>query len=407
MALDLDYWTADIVSRQLGGRPDLGNVTLREAIDIYTEEKLRENFEYAKANSRFYGKKLAGIDVTGGASGGNGGASGSLGGASCGEVPAGWEDVPFTTVDELCENGMDFLCVSPADISRIVTMQTSGTTGDPKRIYFTKEDQELTVDFFDHGMRLICDETDTVLILMPAASEGSIGKLLGEGLRRFGARTIEYGVPFMETQTATLDGGDAGTSDGATSPAEGATWKQSSRAEEADKILQLIRDEGVTSVVATPTHMVALARAMERQAAAGEEEIYLRSILLSAEFVPNKTVMMLEEVFQAMVFEHYGMTEMGLGCAVSCGYGKGYHIRETDIFIELINPITGEVVRGESPKTPGYSNFGEIVFTTLTRKGMPFIRYRTGDFSRWILDPCPCGSQMKRLDKVYPGEGRE
>ncbi|MCF0144612.1 MAG: phenylacetate--CoA ligase family protein [Firmicutes bacterium] len=353
MALDLDYRTAEIVSEHLGGRPNLGNITLRQAIGIYTAEKIAETVNYAKANSKFYAEKLADYE-------GNG--------------VEGWTDIPFTTMDELRERGMDFLCVRPSEISRIVTMDTSGTTGNPKRIYFTEEDQELTRDFFHHGMKLIVDETDVVLILMPSESDGSIGKLLAEGLARSGVRAIGYGIPGKK---------------------------------ESEKILQLIRDEGVTSIVAAPTHMVALAREAQKQAERGAEEIYLRSVLLSAEFVPNKTVMMLEEVFQCMVFEHYGMTEMGLGCAVSCGYGKGYHIREADIFIELINPITGEVVKGESPKTPGYSNFGEIVFTTLTRKGMPFIRYRTGDFSRWILDECPCGSQLKRLDKVYPADDRE
>ena len=61
MALDLDIWTADIVSHTLGGRPDLGFVTLREAVDIYTREKLIETFEYAKANSRFYGEQFKDI----------------------------------------------------------------------------------------------------------------------------------------------------------------------------------------------------------------------------------------------------------------------------------------------------------------------------------------------------------
>ncbi|MDO4518156.1 MAG: hypothetical protein Q4B78_03000, partial [Bacillota bacterium] len=119
------------------------------------------------------------------------------------------------------------------------------------------------------------------------------------------------------------------------------------------------------------------------------------------------TAIMVEEVFQCTVFEHYGMTEMGLGCAVSCGYSRGYHIRELDLFIELINPRTGAVVEEVSNRnTPGFSNYGEIVFTTLTRKGMPFLRYRTGDFSRWILGDCPCGSSLKRLDKVIPGDDR-
>ncbi len=347
MALDLDIWTVEKLSDYFGGRPDVAGISLREAIDKYTAEKLSETVDYAKANSPFYSEKI-----------GNG----------------AFTDIPFTTEEDLREKEKEFLCVSPSKISRIVTLQTSGTTGKPKRIYFTEEDQELTVDYFNHGMRLIVDETDTVLILMQASSEGSIALLLGKALRDIGVKTIEYGMPDKN---------------------------------DTEKILEIIRKEKVTSIVALPTHMIALARQAEKEIASGAEGIYLRSVLLSGEFVPGNTAMMMEDVFQCMVFEHYGMTEMGLGCAVSCGYSRGYHIRENDLYIELINPITGEVVpEAEGKNTPGFSNYGEIVFTTLTRKGMPFIRYRTGDFSRWILGDCPCGSSLKRLDKVVPGEGR-
>ena len=377
MALDLDIWTAEIISRELGGRPDLAFASLREAIDKYTEEKRRESFEYAKANSDFYAVRFEGIDC---------------------EV---WEEIPFTTPEQLREEGAAFLCADASEEGGIITMQTSGATGEPKKIRFTEGDQKRMADYYDHSLQLIIDETDTVLILLPAEQEGSIGKVIGESVERIGAKAIVYGVPFVTDAAAAEQ--EAASSEEEDSGA----WKQSRKTEEAEKLLQLIRDERVTCVAATPTHMVALARAMERQVAAGAEEIYLRSILLGGEFVPDKTVMMLEEAFQAMIFEHYGMTEMGLGGAVSCGYGKGSHIREADLYIELINPITGEVVQGESPKTPGYSPYGEIVITTLTRKGMPLIRYRTGDYSRWILGQCPCGSQLKRLDKIYPGEERK
>lgn len=86
------------------------------------------------------------------------------------------------------------------------------------------------------------------------------------------------------------------------------------------------------------------------------------------------------------------MTEMGLGGAVSCQNLIGYHFRENDLFIEIVSPETG------MPISEG--QYGEIVFTTLTRKGMPLIRYRTGDISRWLPGVCPCGSVLKRMDKV-------
>ncbi|MBE6045349.1 MAG: phenylacetate--CoA ligase [Clostridiales bacterium] len=320
MALDLDIWTAEFLSEELGGRPDLAVATLRQAIDIYTREKLQK----------------------------------ILDGTGCDR----WANVPFTTKEQLRANGQL-------------------GNGDNSALQLSEADLQHELDFYTGGLKLVVDETDNVLILLPS-EDGRAGTFFADAATRIGAKTIAYGEAFTQTQS----GGR----------------------EEAEQILQLIRDEGVTCVIASPTHMVALARAAARQAEAGADEIYLRSVLLSGGLAPNKTVMMLEETFQAMIFEFSDVADVGLGFAVSCGYGKGSHIRETDIFIELINPVTGEVVRTESPKTPGFSNYGEIVFTTLNRDSAPLVRYRTGYYSRWIFGECPCGSWLKRLDKIYPPE---
>ncbi|MCQ2545122.1 MAG: AMP-binding protein [Clostridia bacterium] len=341
MALELDIWTVEKLSDYFGGRPDLAGISLREAIDKYTAEKLAEVLEYAKANSSFYKEKIGDLEFT---------------------------DIPFTTADELRDREKEFLCVEPGEAGLV--LQTGGTTGKPKSIYFTEEDYRLDEEYFAQALRLVADETEKVLVLV----SGSMGKNLAEALKKIGAQVIEYGQPGKK---------------------------------ESEKILKLIRAEGVTTIVASATHMIALARQTEKEMEAGMEDVYLRSVLLVGEFVPENTVLMLEDVFQCMVFEHYGMVEMGQSCGIACGYSRGYHIREADLYIELINPLTGEVVPEESGKnTPGFSNYGEIVVTTLNRRGMPLIRYRTGDFSRWILTDCPCGSSLKMLDKVVPGDGR-
>ena len=303
MALELDNWTAEYLSEELADRDDLGMMTLRQAIDLYTREKLTAILE--KTN--------------------------------CGR----WGEVPFTA---------------------------EGKPG---------ADTQREQDFCTGSMQMVIDGSDTVLLLMPL-EEGTTGRLFTRAAEKIGAKVIPYGEAFVQKET----GGR----------------------EEADMILQRIREEGVTCVIANPTHMVALARAAARQAEAGADEIYLRSILLTGGFAPDKTVMLLEEVFQAMVFELSAIPEVGLGISVSCGYGKGSHIREADLFIELINTVTEEPIRFESPKTPGFSNYGEIVLTTLNREDAPLIRYRTGYYSRWIFGACPCGSQLKRLDKIIPGE---
>jgi phenylacetate-coenzyme A ligase PaaK-like adenylate-forming protein len=86
------------------------------------------------------------------------------------------------------------------------------------------------------------------------------------------------------------------------------------------------------------------------------------------------------------------MTEMGLGGGVECQARRGYHLREADLYVEVVDPINGKMVsEGE---------YGEVVFTTLTRRGMPLIRYRTGDISRFIPGDCPCGTVLRTLEKV-------
>ena len=83
---------------------------------------------------------------------------------------------------------------------------------------------------------------------------------------------------------------------------------------------------------------------------------------------------------------------MGLGGGVECAAQVGYHMREADLYVEIIDPKTGRVLPD--------GVYGEVVFTTLTRRGMPLIRYRTGDISRLIPDTCPCGTHLKTLEKI-------
>ncbi len=315
----------------------------REDIDRYQLEKLKETFRMAVEKSPFYGKLYEGMEV---------------------ESFDDFRRLPFTCAEDVREHELEMLCVSQREISRIVTIETSGTTGAPKRVYFTEEDQQLTVDFFHHGMKLIVDESDTVMILMPCQRPGSIGVLLKEGLERSGVKVVPYGLP---------DGTDT------------------------ENILEIMEREQVTNCVALATQLAAIAENVtEHNTSAGTEDekyhIPLRSVLLSAEYVSEESRRKISEAWGCRIFEHYGMTEMGLGCAVQCPELEGCHVREVDLYLEIINPVTGEVLPdGEE---------GEIVFSTLTRKGMPFIRYRTGDWSSFMTGECRCGSVLKRLTRV-------
>ena len=223
-----------------------------------------------------------------------------------------------------------------------MTLPTSGTTGEPKRIHFSAADQELTVDFFHHGMSVLARSDDRVLILLPGERPGSVGELLARGLERLGATPLPYGPV-----------GDV------------------------DAALDALEGERASVVVGIPVQVLALAR---RGAAQGRE-LRLRSVLLSTDHVPQAIVSAVERAWGCRVFNHYGATEMGLGGGVECAAHAGLHLREADLLFEVVDPLTG------APLPPGQE--GEVVFTTLTREAMPLIRYRTGDLGSFVAERVP------------------
>ncbi|MCL5290185.1 MAG: DVU_1553 family AMP-dependent CoA ligase [Bacillota bacterium] len=313
------------------------NTLNREVLESYQLGKLRQTVELARSRSIFYRRAPAG--------------PASFAVSSLADL----QRLPFTTPEDIRQNPLHFLCVSQDQVNRVVTLQSSGTTGEPKRLYFTGEDQELTVDFFHIGMSTLVSPGDTVLILLPGEVPGSVGDLLVKGLQRMGVRGIPYGLVRDPAHT-----------------------------------LQVMAEERVNSLVGIPTQVLSLAR----HRGEGEKQLPLplKSVLLSTDYVPRAIVRELERAWGCRVYNHYGMTEMGLGGGVECQALAGYHLREADLYFEIIDPATGEPLpEGEE---------GEIVFTTLTRRGMPILRYRTGDKARFIPDPCPCGTLLKRMDRV-------
>jgi len=120
-------------------------------------------------------------------------------------------------------------------------------------------------------------------------------------------------------------------------------------------------------------------------------DIKLRSLLLSADYVPDAIAKRLASLWGCKVFEHYGMTEMCFGGGVFCDNLAGYHMREADLYFEIIS---------EDGKTLPDGEYGEIVFTTLTRTGMPLVRYRTGDYGRFKKQRCECSGELKLMEKI-------
>jgi phenylacetate-coenzyme A ligase PaaK-like adenylate-forming protein len=312
-------------------------VLTREDLEQYQLQALRQTVAWARKHSLFYTKHFSGLSEN---------------------QPRTLYDLerfPFTSAEDIAKHNSRLLCVSQDEISRVVTMHTSGTSGAPKRIFFTEADQESALDFFAHGVAAMAVPGDRMLIALPGDREGSVGYQLARGIARAGVFPIPHGLSIDPEQTlAHMEQGKA------------------------------------TCIIGLPVQMLTLLSDNSHRASNVLRR--MRFIVLCSDHVPESLVRRLRQRTGCAIYEHYGMTEMGLGGGVDCAAHMGYHLREADFYFEIVNPATGETLPD--------SETGEIVFTTLHRTAMPLIRYRTGDLSRFLPCPCGCGTMLKRMERV-------
>ncbi len=321
----LDAWMA--------ARMGLATPLTRQAIDAWRLARLNEIIAHARAASPFYRARRDWPDV-----------------------PLAKIDdlarLPFTTAADVLANDPPLLALSQSAIARVVTLETSGTSGPPKRLHFTADDLESTVDFFHHGMALFARPGDRVAIAFPGRHPGGVAAGLAVALRRLGAAPI---VAPSQLDSAAL-----------------AAW---------------LRDERPEIVAGPPVPLLAAARVAAND---GGAPIRARAVLLSSDHVAESVARGLAAAWGAEIFRHWGMTETGYGGAVDCACHCGCHLREDELLVEVVDPASGAPTPTGAP--------GEIVVSTLRRRGAPLLRYRTGDLARLIETPCPCGSALKRLD---------
>ena len=257
--------------------------------------------------------------------------------------------LPFTGAADIIERGEDMICVPAASVQRIVSLRTSGTSGPWKRLHFTAADLEQTVAFFQVGMGYMCAPGDRVMICMPGVAEDGVGQLLAKGLRRLGAEPLLFG-PITDYEAA------------------------------AD----FLRRQHPHTIAGIPAQV--------RRLCLTAPESPPVNVLLSTDRVSPVLRRTIERIWSCQVFEHYGLTESGLGCAVECPAHDGLHLRHDALYVEIVDHETG------GPLPAG--EWGEIVLTTLGRRAMPLLRYRTGDKGRLLDHTCGCGCRLPRLDTV-------
>jgi phenylacetate-CoA ligase len=154
----------------------------------------------------------------------------------------------------------------------------------------------------------------------------------------------------------------------------------------------IMQDFKTSVLVCTPSYALYLAQTMEEMDV-NANALSLRHGLFGAESWSETARAQIEDRLKLTATDNYGISEvMGPGVAGECLEKNGLHINEDHFLAEVIDPATGEPVPD--------GEVGELVITTLTKEAFPLIRFRTGDLTRILPGPCPCGRTLKRMERV-------
>lgn len=158
-----------------------------------------------------------------------------------------------------------------------------------------------------------------------------------------------------------------------------------------DKQIQMMIDLRSTVITATSSYALVLAEEIEKRGL--KDQICLKKGVIGSERWSEKKRQAIREGLGIELYDIYGLTEIyGPGIGINCEHEEGIHYWDDYIYIEIIDPKTGEPVPDGEP--------GEIVITTLVKEGAPLLRFRTHDMSRIIPEPCSCGRSYPRIDII-------
>lgn len=263
--------------------------------------------------------------------------------------------LPMTTPGDLQANPRSFFCVPKDTFIKVFT--TSGTTSAPKKAYFTQRDIDSIIRSSVTGMRLLYNITPQDIIRL-TFEEGYGTEIWGNRyclehtFGKIGALTLVTGRLKIEDE------------------------------------LKILLDYKPTIFMDVSSRINYLTT--ELQKIHDLSSLGVTRILLGAEPTPNSMRKKIEHAWNTDVYMGYGTTELGLNMAGECVEQHGMHMTETNFLPEIVDPETGEHLED--------GEIGELVFTTLNREGMPFIRYRSHDLGRIIADRCPCGLPLRKIE---------
>ena len=263
--------------------------------------------------------------------------------------------LPFTGKQDLRENYPYGLFAVPLrDVVRIHS--SSGTTGMATVVGYTRND--------------INNWSNLVARILTAAGVGAddvIQIAFGYGLFT-GGFGLHYGAEKLGASVIPISAGN--------------TRRQ----------IQIMQDFKTTALVCTPSYALKMADVM-MDMGVSPSGMSLKYGLFGAEPWSETMRQEINERLGIIATDNYGLSEvMGPGVAGECLECNGLHVNEDHFLIEVLDPKTLE------PVEPG--EIGELVITTLTKEAFPVIRYRTRDLTRLLVEPCPCGRTLHRIERI-------
>ncbi len=265
------------------------------------------------------------------------------------------QKIPFTTKNTLRENypyGM--FAVPLREVVRIHS--SSGTTGKPTVVGYTRNDLKHWSNLMARVLEMVgVNKDDNVQIAF------DYGLFTGGFGFHYGAELI--GASVVPTSLAALD-----------------------------KQIHIMRDYKTTVLCCSPSFGLSIAEKL-KELDVNPNELNLRIGIFGSEPWSEHMRERLEQSLYVQAYDTYGLSEvMGPGVASECTEKHGLHIFEDHYIAEIIDPESGDVLPS--------GEVGELVLTTITKEGMPMIRFRTGDLTSIIEEACPCGCPFHRLSRI-------
>ena len=264
--------------------------------------------------------------------------------------------LPFTTNKDLRENYPNGMVAVSAD--KVIRLHTSsGTTGKPKALFFSRKDVNQAAEL-----------SARCLIATGAEKKDILQNMMTYGLFT-GALVMHYGAEKVGLLVIPAGPGNS------------------------DKQLLLMQDFRSTLFHTTPSYALYFADFLEKKGIDAKKELALRKGYIGAEPYSEETRRKIEKAFGIDVYNSYGLSEMnGPGVAFECVEKHGMHLWEDNFILEVVDPKTDE------PVPDGQS--GELILTTLCREAMPILRYRTRDITSVLTGTCKCGRTHRRINRI-------